>query len=207
MSDQCPFGALVPIPFIYSGFFFLNSNFNCLGWVEVSGLCFYFRGSSVLSLREAYFSFHFIVFIDSLYRIIIIKTLSLLLFHIWKKPVYNALEELYTSISIFVNSISIIFNILKFTVKTRSPKGHISCSRVQCATFWRICKGDRLDCLIDRKKKTKQNLGTGRWDLASCQVSLNSAKRFQRRSQNVSANQRPGGHLGFPIGPKKTQTW
>ena len=29
----------------------------------------------------------------------------------------------------------------------------------------------------------KQKLGRGRWDLASCQVSLNSVQRFQRRSR------------------------
>ena len=37
-------------------------------------------------------------------------------------------------------------------------------------------------CFSDRPEKHK--LGRGRWDLASCQVSLNSVQRFQRRSQN-----------------------
>ena len=39
-----------------------------------------------------------------------------------------------------------------------------------------------------------------RWVLTSCQVSSNSV---QRRSENVSANNRPGSHLCFLIGPKK----
>ena len=45
-------------------------------------------------------------------------------------------------------------------------------------------------CFSDQPKKHK--LGRGRWDLASCQVSLNCVQPFQRRSQNVSANQRQG---------------
>ena len=36
-------------------------------------------------------------------------------------------------------------------------------------------------CFSDRPEKHK--LGRGRWDLASCQVSLNSLQRFQRRSR------------------------
>ena len=39
----------------------------------------------------------------------------------------------------------------------------------------------RPSCFSDRPKKHK--LGRGRWDLASCQVSLNSVQRFQRRSR------------------------
>ena len=38
----------------------------------------------------------------------------------------------------------------------------------------------RPSCFSDRPEKHK--LGRGRWDLASCQVSLNSVQRFQRRS-------------------------
>ena len=38
----------------------------------------------------------------------------------------------------------------------------------------------RPSCLSDRPEKHK--LGSGRWDLASCQVSLNSVQQFQRRS-------------------------
>ena len=39
----------------------------------------------------------------------------------------------------------------------------------------------RPSCFSDRPEKHK--LGRGRWDLASCQVSLNSVQWFQRRSQ------------------------
>ena len=64
-------------------------------------------------------------------------------------------------------------------------------------------KPGRPSCFSDRPEKHK--LVRGRWDLASCQVSLNSVQRFQRRSQNMSQPIRgQGGHLTFPIGPKNT---
>ena len=40
-------------------------------------------------------------------------------------------------------------------------------------------------CFSDRLEKHK--LGRGRWDLASCQVSLNSVQRFQRRSRKCES--------------------
>ena len=40
-------------------------------------------------------------------------------------------------------------------------------------------------CFYDRPEKHK--LGRGRWDLASCQVSLNSVQRFQRRSRKCES--------------------
>ena len=46
--------------------------------------------------------------------------------------------------------------------------------------FWGIRQGGHLVFLIG-PKNTK--LGRGRWDLASCQVSLNSVQWFQRRSR------------------------
>ena len=49
----------------------------------------------------------------------------------------------------------------------------------------------------------KHRLGKGRWDLASCQVSLNSIQRFHQRSLKISQPIRgQGGHLVFQIGPK-----
>ena len=118
-------------------------------------------------------------------------------------------------------------------------------------TFWRISQGDHF-CILVILKKKKHEFGRGRWDLAFCQVPLDSVQRFQisrkclsqsdagaailvfrfaRKNtnlvedveillhlkfcwnpfsgfrgevENVSANQRPGGHLVFPIGPKNT---
>ena len=40
-------------------------------------------------------------------------------------------------------------------------------------------------CFSDRPEKHK--LGRGRWDLASCQVALNSVQRFQRRSRKCES--------------------
>ena len=56
---------------------------------------------------------------------------------------------------------------LKWLSKTRGPKGHISCTWVQCATFWTNWPG-RLPCFVNRHEKHK--LGRRHWDLASCQV-------------------------------------
>ena len=58
-------------------------------------------------------------------------------------------------------------------------------------------------CFSDRPERHK--LGRGHWDLASCQVSLNSVQRFQKSSPKMSQPIRgQGGHLVFPIGPKNT---
>ena len=50
-------------------------------------------------------------------------------------------------------------------------------------------QGGHLVLLIGPKKP---NLGKGRWELSSCQVSLNSIRGFRREVKNVSVNQRPG---------------
>ena len=61
----------------------------------------------------------------------------------------------------------------------------------------------RPSCFYDLPEK--HNLGRGRWDLASCQVSLNSVKRFQRYSRKCLSKSEVGAAiLFFPIGPKHT---
>ena len=50
----------------------------------------------------------------------------------------------------------------------------------------------------------KHKRGRRHWELASCQVSLNSVQRFLQRSQNVSANQRPGRPSCFSDRQKNT---
>ena len=87
-------------------------------------------------------------------------------------------------------------------LETRGPKGHISCTWVQCATFLRNQPG-RPFLFSDRAEKHK--LGRGHWDLASCQVSLNSIQRFQRRSRKcLSQSEARAAILFFLIGPKNT---
>ena len=61
--------------------------------------------------------------------------------------------------------------------------------------------------LVFQISPKKNKLGRGRWDLASCQVSLNSFQRFQRRSRKCLSQwwiRGQGGHLVFPIGSKNT---
>ena len=50
----------------------------------------------------------------------------------------------------------------------------------------------------------QDNIDKGRWDLASCQVLLNSVQRFQMSTRKFSANKRPGRNLGFQISPENT---
>ena len=49
----------------------------------------------------------------------------------------------------------------------------------------------------------KHKLGRGRWDLASCQVSLNSVQRFQRRSRKCLSQSEASAAIFFSNRPKK----
>ena len=88
--------------------------------------------------------------------------------------------------------------------RTRGLKGRISCTWVQCATFLTDRPG-RPFLFTDSHEK--HELGRGRCDLASCQVSLNSVQRFQRRSRKcLSPSEARAAILFFPIGPKNTNS-
>ena len=63
----------------------------------------------------------------------------------------------------------------------------------------------RPSCFSDRPEKHK--LGRGRWDLASCQVSLNSVQRFQRRSRKCLSQSEAGAAILFFRSARKRQTW
>ena len=63
----------------------------------------------------------------------------------------------------------------------------------------------RPSCYSDRPEKHK--LGRGRWDLASCQVSLNSVQRFQRRSQKCLGQSEARAAILFFRSARKIQTW
>ena len=63
----------------------------------------------------------------------------------------------------------------------------------------------RPSCISDRHKKHK--LGRGRWDLASCQVSLNSVQQFQRRSRKCLSQSEARAAILFFGSARKTQTW
>ena len=63
----------------------------------------------------------------------------------------------------------------------------------------------RPSCFSDRPEKHK--LGRGRWDLASCQVSLNFVQRFQRRSRKCLSESEARAAILFFQSARKTQTW
>ena len=141
---------------------------------------------------------------------------------------------------------------IDFIFKTRGPKGHISCTWVQCATFLADWPGrpscfpigpkntnlvedveillpvkfrwipfssfrgevenvsanqrpGRPSCFSNGPKKHK--LGRGHWDLASCQVSLNSVQWFQRRRRKCLSQSEARAAILFFQSAYKTQTW
>ena len=59
----------------------------------------------------------------------------------------------------------------------------------------------RPSCFSDRPEKHK--LGRGRWDLASCQVSLNSIQQFQRRSRRCLSQSEARAAILFSNRPEK----
>ena len=63
----------------------------------------------------------------------------------------------------------------------------------------------RPSCFSDRPKKHK--LGRGLWDLAFCQVSLNSVQWFQRRSWKCLSQSEARAAILFFRLARKTQTW
>ena len=63
----------------------------------------------------------------------------------------------------------------------------------------------RPSCFSDRHKKHK--FGRGRWDLASCQVSLQSVQRLQRRSRKCLSQSAVRVAILFFRSTEKTQTW
>ena len=63
----------------------------------------------------------------------------------------------------------------------------------------------RPSCFSYRPEKHK--LGRGRWDLASCQVSLNSVQWFQRRSRKCLSQSEARAAILFLRSARKTQTW
>ena len=50
-------------------------------------------------------------------------------------------------------------------------------------------QGSHLVFPIGPKKKKKQKLGRGRWDIDSCQISLNSVQRFQKSQTRLSQSE------------------
>ena len=86
----------------------------------------------------------------------------------------------------------------------KRPKGpHIVHLSTMCHLFGGLA---RVAILFFRSAE-KHKLGRGHWDLASCQVSLNSVQRFQRRSQKCLSQSEARAAILFFRSAKKTQTW
>ena len=66
-------------------------------------------------------------------------------------------------------------------------------------------RSGRPSCFSDRPEKHK--LGRRRWDLAYCQVSLNSVQRLQRRSRKCLSQSEVRAAILFFRSARKTQTW
>ena len=83
----------------------------------------------------------------------------------------------------------------------KRPKGpHIMHLSTMCHLFEESAKVD-IYVYWSARKKTK--LGRGRWDLASCQVSLNSIQRFQRRSRKCISQSEARAAIFFSDRPEK----
>ena len=63
----------------------------------------------------------------------------------------------------------------------------------------------RPSCFFDRPENYE--LGRGRWDLAFCQVSLNSVQRFQRRSRKCLGQSEARAAILFFWSARKLRTW
>ena len=63
----------------------------------------------------------------------------------------------------------------------------------------------RSSCFSGRPEKHK--FGRGYWDLASCQVSLNSVQWFQKRSRKCLNESEARAAILFSRSSRKTQTW
>ena len=94
--------------------------------------------------------------------------------------------------------------------KKKGPKWqHIVYLSTICNLCWQIGQGGHLGSPPPKKKTHTHThkLGRGRWDLASCQVSLNSIKRFQMRSKKcLSQSEEVAAILVFRSA-WKAQTW
>ena len=94
-------------------------------------------------------------------------------------------------------------------VKNKKPKGpHIVHLSTMCNLVEKVSAIQMPgwpSCFTDQPKKHK--LSRGRWDLASCQVSLNSVQQFQRRSKKWLSQSEARAAILFFRSAKKTQTW
>ena len=92
----------------------------------------------------------------------------------------------------------------KMNLKQEAQRATYRAPEYNVPPFWQISQ-DGYFCLLISLKKNK--LGRRRWDLASCQVSLNSVQRFQRRSRKCLSQSEARAAILFFRSARKTQTW
>ena len=80
-----------------------------------------------------------------------------------------------------------------------------SCFRGEVENVSANQRPGQWSCFSHRPEKHK--LGRRHWDLASCQVSLNSLQRFNRRSGKCLNQSEAGVAILFFRSARKTQTW
>ena len=82
----------------------------------------------------------------------------------------------------------------------KRPKGpHI----VHLSTMYHLFDGLARAAILFFWLAQKHKLGRGRWDLSSCQVSLNSVQRFQRRSRKCLSQSEASAAILFSDRPEK----
>ena len=83
----------------------------------------------------------------------------------------------------------------------RAPEYNVQPSRKS------LSNSDARVAILFTDQPKKHKLSRGRWDLASCQVSLNSIQRFQRKSRKWLSQSEARGAILFFRSARKTQTW
>ena len=92
---------------------------------------------------------------------------------------------------------------VQYIILTRGPKGHISCTWVQCATFLTDRTGRQF---LFTHQPGKHKLGRRRWDLASCQCFFEFHSAVSGMKLKMSQPiRRQGVHLVFLNGPKNNK--
>ena len=89
--------------------------------------------------------------------------------------------------------------------ETRGPNGHAHI--LHLSTMCHLFDGSaRAAIFVYWSVWEKHKLGRGRWDFASCQVSLNSVQRYQRRSRKCLSQSEAWRQLCFSDRPE-TANW
>ena len=132
-------------------------------------------------------------------------------FQIWERPIFvpDFMCKMHvTDIfpAFYICKMILLVNITKIRLSriNKRPKGpHIVHLSTMCHLFDRSARA----AIFVYSSAWKHKLGRRHWDLASCQVSLNSVQLFQRRSRKWLSQSDPSTTILFFPSARKTQTW